>query len=431
MPGMPEPTVPVLAVPEPAVPEPAVPALAVLRLAARNVFRQRGRSLMTLAAIVLGVVALILAGGFIKDTIDELGESMIHSQSGHLQVSRAGYRKHGAHEPNAYLVREPEDLRARLAAQPGVEEVLLRTAFSGLLNNGRSDWAVVGEGVEPAAEARLGTYIELAEGRKLTAGDPYGMMIGAGVARALALAPGDWVNLLVNTPDGAVNVLEFEVLGIFQTFSKDYDARAVRIPLAAAQELMGDAGVHLAVILLGETAATDRAMAAVADTLAGQGYEVFGWKLLNPFYEQTVELYQQQFGFLLAVILLMLALSVGNAVNMNVHERAAEFGTMMACGARRPEIFRLILVESALLGLLGAVLGVLAGNALALLISAIGIPMPPPPNSDLGYISLIRLSGWVSLCAALIGVLAPVAAAIRPALRAARADIAEALRQGI
>jgi putative ABC transport system permease protein len=403
----------------------------LLKLAARNVFRQRGRSLMTLGAIIFGVVALVLAGGFIKDTIDELGESMIHSQSGHLQLSLEGYRQSGSGENTRFLIREPEGLRDKLASQAGVGEVMLRTSFSGLLNNGRSDWAIMGEGVEPAAEARLGTYINLARGRQLAPQDRYGMLLGAGVAQALALSPGDWVNLLVNTADGAVNVLEFEVLGIFQTFSKDYDARAVRIPLAAAQELMGDDGVHLAVVRLEHTRDTSAVKESFEALLDGQGYEVFDWKLLNPFYEQTVELYQQQFGFLLLVILLMLALSVGNAVNMNVHERAAEFGTMMACGAPRSAIFQLILAESALLGLCGAVVGVAAGNLLALLISAVGIPMPPPPNSDLGYISLIRLSWWVSLSAGMIGLLAPVAAAFKPALRAARADIADALRQGV
>ena len=403
----------------------------LLRLAARNVFRHRGRSLMTLGSIAFGVVALVLAGGFIKDTIDELGESMIHSQSGHLQVSREGYREHAAGDSAAYLMREPQALRSRLAALNGVDEVLLRLVFTGLLNNGHNDWAIAGEGIEPAPEARLGTYLNVSRGRQLAADDAYGMMIGAGVADALDLAPGDWVNLLTNTPDGAVNVLEFQIIGVFQSFSKDYDARAVRIPLAAAQELIGANGAHLAVMVLAHTEHTETVKSAVAAAASGEGFAVHDWKSLNPFYEQTVQLYQQQFGFLVAVILLMVALSVGNAINMNVHERAGEFGTMMACGAPRAEVFRLIIAESALLGLSGALLGVAVGNVLAVIISAIGIPMPPPPNSDLGYISLIRLSVPVTLLAGLIGVLAPVAAALRPALRASRADIAVSLRQAI
>ena len=403
----------------------------LLQLAARNVLRQRGRSLMTLFAIAFGVVALILAGGFIKDTVDELGESMIHSQSGHLQVNRAGYREQGAREPAAYLLAEPEALRAQLQAIPAVEEVLLRNVFTGLLNNGRTDWAIIGEGVEPAAEARLGTYINISAGRQLTDSDPFGMMLGAGVAQALNLQPGDWVDLLTNTTEGAVNVLEFEVVGIFQTFSKDYDARAVRIPLPAAQELLGDPGVHLAVLRLARTEATAAVQQAAQATLAERDVEVLDWRRLNPFYEQTVALYQQQFGFLVLVILLMVTLSVGNSINMNVYERAAEFGTMQACGAPQRQIFRLVLLESAFLGAAGAVLGVVLGNGLALAISAVGIPMPPPPNSDIAYIALVRLAWWISGLAFAVGVLAPVIAALRPARRAARADIAESLRQAI
>lgn len=418
----------------------------LLRLALRNTLRQRGRSLMTLFAIAFGVAALVLAGGFVKDTVDELGESMIHSQSGHLQVNRTGYREQGSRDPAAFLMPEAPQLRAQLAALPGVEEAMLRMAFSGLLNNGNTDWAIIGEGVEPAAEARLGTYINIEHGRQLGGQDPYGILIGAGVAQALDLAPGDWVNLLTNTIYGAVNVLEFEVVGTFQTFSKDYDARAVRIPLPAAQELLGDAGAHLAVIRLAQTRDTAAVAAAARAALraigggetalgAGEGaaprYEVQDWQQLNPFYRQTVQLYQQQFGFLILVILLMVALSVGNTINMSVYERAAEFGTMQACGTRRRQIFQQIVLESALLGIAGAALGVLLGNALALLISAIGIPMPPPPNSDLDYIALIRTAWWISGTAFAIGTLAPVIAALRPARRASRADIAGALRQGV
>lgn len=403
----------------------------LLNLALRNVLRHRGRTAMILSSIIFGVVALILAGGFIKDTVDELAESLIHSQTGHLQVSRLGYREQGISEGFGNLLASPEQLRQSLAAQPGVEDVLLRLEFSGLLNNGSNDWAIMGEGVEPEAEARLGSYINISAGRQLSADDPYGIMLGAGVGKALSLVPGDWINLRVSAMGGATNVLEFQVVGIFQTFSKDYDARAVRIPLLAAQQLMGSQGAHLAVITLVETSTTSQAAAAIAIAQQEHGYEVFDWMSLNPFYQQTVDLYLRQFGFLVVVILLMVILSVSNAINMNVHERSAEFGTMKVCGAPPREIFRLLLLENMILGLAGAMAGLVLGNVLALVISVIGIPMPPPPNSDLGYIALIRV-GWVaSLVAAAMGLLAPILASLLPAKRASKADIAESLRHAI
>ncbi|TAJ19293.1 MAG: ABC transporter permease [Rugosibacter sp.] len=397
----------------------------------RNVFRHRGRTLMTLASIVFGVAALILAGGFIEDTIVETGESMIRSSTGHLQVARQGYWQYGTRSPEKYLMENPENLRRELAAAPGVEDVMLRIGFSGLLGNGRTDWPIIGEGVEPAREKRLASYITVVAGRRLTDGDAFGMMIGQGVAKALKLKSGDPVTLLVSTAGGATNLLEFQVIGVFQTFSKDYDARAVRIPLAAAQELLATPGAHIAVVLLKNTMDTDRVAGSMGDRLNHQGYEMKTWVELNTFYTQTVTLYRQQFGFLVVIILAMLLMSVSNTVNMGIFERVSEFGTMMALGDRSSRVFALVVIESFWLGLLGAVGGVVVGIALAKAISLVGISMPPPPNADQGYISHILVVPNVVALSFMVGVLAAVLASLWPARTISRKLIAEALRESV
>ncbi|TBR15210.1 ABC transporter permease [Rugosibacter aromaticivorans] len=386
---------------------------------------------MTLASIVLGVAALILAGGFIEDTIVETGESMIRSSTGHLQVTRQGYWQYGARSPEKYLMENPETLRRELVVAPGVDDVMLRIGFSGLLGNGRTDWAIVGEGVEPAREKRLASYITVVAGRRLIDGDAFGMMIGQGVAKALKLKPGDPVTLLVSTAGGATNLLEFQVTGVFQTFSKDYDARVVRIPLAAAQELLATPGAHTAVVLLKNTVDTNRVARSMYDKLSRQGYEMKTWVELNSFYTQTVTLYRQQFGFLVVIILAMLLMSVSNTVNMGIFERASEFGTMMALGDHSSHVFSLVVIESFWLGLLGALGGVVVGIALAKAISLVGIPMPPPPNADQGYISHILVVPKVVVLSFIVGVVAAVLASLKPARTISRKPIAEALREGV
>ncbi|MFZ3036252.1 MAG: ABC transporter permease [Rugosibacter sp.] len=405
--------------------------LGLLKLAIRNVFRQRGRSAVTLASITFGVAALILAGGFIEDTIVETGESMIRSSTGHVQVSRVGYWQYGAQSPEKYLMEAPEKLRADLLAAPGVEDAMLRLNFSGLLGNGRTDWSIMGEGVEPLRENRLSSYITLTAGRRLASADFFGMMIGQGVAKALKLKPGDPVTLLVSATGGATNLLEFKVVGVFQTFSKDYDARVVRISLAAAQELLATAGAHTAVVLLKNTAETEAVAKTMRAKLSGQGFELKTWVDLNSFYTQTVTLYQQQFGFLVVVILAMLLMSVSNTVNMGIFERAGEFGTMRAIGDRSAHLFRLIVLESLWLGVLGATLGVVVGVVLAKAISQVGIPMPPPPNADQGYISHILVVPQVIVMAFAVGVMAALFASLRPAYLMCQKPIAEALREGV
>jgi len=124
-------------------------------------------------------------------------------------------------------------------------------------------------------------------------------------------------------------------------------------------------------------------------------------------------------------------LSVGNSVNMSLFERVGEFGTMRAVGDRGRKIFALVVTEGALLGLLGATLGVAIGVALAFGISAVGIQMPPPPNSNLGYVAEIRLVPSVVAGAFLTGFVATVLASVLPALRVSRIPVVEALRQNV
>ena len=157
--------------------------------------------------------------------------------------------------------------------------------------------------------------------------------------------------------------------------------------------------------------------------------EVKTWQELNDFYPKTVELYHRQFGGLQFIILLMVLLSVINAVNMTVFERTAEFGTARALGNRGVHVFQMVMLENTLMGLVGGGLGVALGILLAYAISKIGIPMPPPPNADLGYIAYVRVTAGAVIGAFLIGFLATVLAALLPAVRIARMPIAVALRQ--
>jgi len=403
----------------------------MFKLALRNIFRQKTHTLMTLAAVIAGVASIILAGGWVQDIYVQLGEALIHSQSSHLQIYRQGYFEAGSRSPEKYLIGTPDTIRQQIAGEAGVSQVMARLNFSGLLNNGKSDLPIIGEGVEPSHEVGLGSSVQIIAGKQLSDEDTFGILLGKGVAQALQLKPGDPVTLLVNTLDGALNSLDFQVTGIFQSFSNDFDARAVRIPLAAAQELLGTQGVNALVISLKHTEETDQIAAQLKQSLESSGLEVKTWVELNDFYEKTVEMYKGQFGVLQIIILIMVLLSVANSVNMSIFERVGEFGTMMALGNDSNQVFRLIISENLLLGLIGGGLGVGMGILLATAISAIGIPMPPPPNADLGYIARIQIVPSVLLLALGIGFTATVLAAILPARHVSHIPVVDALRQNI
>lgn len=401
----------------------------MFKLALRNVFRHKTRSALTLIAISFGVIGLILSGGFVADVFVQLAEATIHSQLGHVQVAKPGFFTQGTRKPYDYQIENPEPLRRELEKLNGVDDVMLRLNFSGLISNGKADLAIFGEGIEPDKEARLGSFLKIIEGRQLKSSDTYGIILGEGVAQALKLRAKDPVTLLLNTKEGALNTIELEVVGIARSFSKDYDARVVRITLPAAQDLLASAAINSYVISLRDTQDTEATLLHLQKILHKNLYEVKSWQQLSDFYSSTVALYERQFGVLKIIILVMVLLSVVNSVSMTVMERIGEFGTLMALGNKRRTLFQLVVVENTLLGMFGGLLGVVLGVALALLISAMGITMPPPPNSNSGYTAIIRVVPEIIVTAFFVGFLATVLASLLPARRASRLPVAEALRQ--
>ncbi|MEO7402395.1 MAG: ABC transporter permease [Burkholderiales bacterium] len=399
-----------------------------LALAARNVLRQRGRTAMTLAAIACGAMGLIASGGFVADLLVQFREAIIHSQTGHIQFARKGFFSSGSRSPDQYVITEPGRIAAQLDADPRVADVMARITFAGLLNNGRTDLPVLGVGVEPAKEARLGTRLMLARGRALTDQDATGMMVGRELAHALRLDIGDQATLVATTAGGAMNTVELVVIGIFQTFSRDYDARAVRLPLAAAQELLGTRGANTLTVSLKRSEDTAMVADATREWASSEQLDLRTWNELSEFYEKTVDLYARQFGVLRIIILVMVLLGVANSVNISLLERIAEFGTMRAMGNRARDLHRLLLFEATILALIGATIGVIAGCALALGVSAIGIQMPPPPNSELGYVARISLALSEIIAAFLIVAVATLLAYVPATLRVARIPVVDALR---
>jgi putative ABC transport system permease protein len=128
------------------------------------------------------------------------------------------------------------------------------------------------------------------------------------------------------------------------------------------------------------------------------------------------------------VIGLLILLSISNTLTMAVMERTSEIGTMMALGLRRRKVLRLFLNEGVVLGMVGGILGVSVGWALALLISYVGIPMPPPPGMDVGFTAEIMVTRTLAFAALTMAVIATTLAAVYPAWKASRLEIVHALR---
>ena len=400
-----------------------------LTLAARNLVRERRRTLISLAAIVVGVVGFLLASGFIEWIFWAIRESAIDNGLGHVQVSAKGFREFGEADPRKYQIPATGPELDAIGRVEGVAAVSPRLIVSGLASHCDVTVPFAGEGVEPRVDAKISKDIAV-EGDPLDAeAAPKGVVLGRGLAKALGVKRGDAVTFLTTGPSGGMRGVEGTVRGVFSTGVKAYDDLAVRMPLALAQQLVGTKRVHLWVVGLDDTARTDEAAAAIGKIVAGSGKELRTWYDLSDFYRKTIRLMSRQMIVVAVLIAMILVLGIANLLMMSTLERTGEIGTMLAMGTPRRSVLRLHIAEGLLLGMPGAIAGTVIGIVLALLISRIGIPMPPPPGRDTGYSAEILLGVPIVLEAIVLALVSSAVAGIYPAWRASRMSIVDALRQ--
>jgi len=145
-------------------------------------------------------------------------------------------------------------------------------------------------------------------------------------------------------------------------------------------------------------------------------------------YNKTARLFTRQTSVLYLIVALLIVLSISNTMIMGVLDRTGEIGTLMALGFRRARVLRLFVLEGGILGIVGGLLGTLLGVGAAQVISAIGIPMPPPPGSDSGFTAQILVDTPLVAKGIVLAVSTTLLASLYPAWRASRLVIVDALR---
>ncbi|BAP89733.1 uncharacterized protein E1O_26020 [Burkholderiales bacterium GJ-E10] len=347
----------------------------VLRYAARSTLRNRRRSILAIAVVAGGVAAILLSAGFVLASFAGLRQSIIDGETGDLQIrsSSPGHDLTGLQDAR---------ISAFLARDPDVRFAMERIHFEGLLATGRRTASFVGRGVDVEKETRLNAgFLPVVAGTGL--GDGNGITVAADLAGALRIHPADLVTVLVTNRDGVLNAMDFPVRGTYRTGIPALDRRGVTIPLAAARSLLGLDGASRIVVVLRHG---DR-LAAVEQDLrrAFPGLTVQPWFAVDPFYGQVVSIYRVIFSVFGLILILVVLLSISNALLMSVMERIREIGVLRAIGFPMRSIQASFALEGAMVMGTGSVIGIAVAAILSVAVSVADIPMPPPPGRSLGY----------------------------------------------
>ena len=419
--------------------------MTLLALATRNLLRNRRRTAIALAALVVGVGGMVVLRGLVNGQQRIILENIVQGQLGAVQVHHEGYLALVQGSPLSLDMEDSEALRQRIASVRGVVGVSPRVAFGGMLSMPEPEGAEDSEprtaflqvlAFDPALEPRV-TPKRMAwvgEGAFLSEVGAPELMLNADLARSLGARVMDgeapppqeqWPALLAADRDGALNGEGVRLSGTLVSASPG-DRRVGYLPLATAQRVLRMEGRVTEYAVAVEPLEDARRVRDALRASLGPGYEVHTWEEVFPFIAQLMGQQDFLFGILSTVFLLAVLLGIVNVMLMSVLQRVREIGTMLAVGMRRWSIIVLFLLEGWVLGLVGGVLGALVGGAVTYWLHQRGILLPSPgatvDSIIRPFVTFTYLGRSVVMAAVGAGL-----AALWPAWRASRLRPVEAL----
>ena len=367
-------------------------------LALRNVLRNRRRTLITLAALVVGVGVMVTVRGVVNGLQRALVTNVSEGLTGAVQVHKAGYLANVISSP--LNLNMPQSVLQQIVQVPQVRAAAGRIAFAGMVSNGDSTLFTAVTAVDPQRELavcplRTQTLDGAASFPGVALED--GVVLTQELARSIGLQAGGEAALLAPDLDGALSGENMHLAGTMH-LALPGEKKVAMAPLALAQRLLKMEGrITEAVVRVEPIEAAD-AVAAALRLKLGAEYEVHVWSDVAMFVRQAMQRQNFMAALIAAAFMLLMLLGIANTMLMSMMERTREIGTMMAVGVRRGRIRWLFILEAVLIGFLGAGLGSLVGflgvavlhwKTLVIQAPGSGVPFTLVPYMTLDYVALI------------------------------------------
>ena len=345
----------------------------LLRLASRNLWRNRRRTLLTLSAMIVSLALLTLSLGVFSGMLVDVLESTTEQYHGHIIITKEGYLDDRDMYKNFFA--DPE-LINKLQQDEKIKGVSERLRGFGLVSHAESSYPAELLGIRPEMEQSVTKlHLQITAGSYLKTEDTNGAVIGSALAKKLGIAPGDELVFVTQAADGSIGNDILTVRGIFKTGHPGYDNSLTLVPQKWLQQVMALEGRIHEITLAIEDPLQAEVQKTEISALLDNGYTATDWGVLLPEMQEAIASFDVS--RLIFVIILYIATGLGilNTIFMSVMERTREFGILMALGLRPHQIKHLVLLESFLLGLLGTMLGLICGLGLSYYMSVVGIDL--------------------------------------------------------
>jgi len=401
----------------------------LLKLAMRDLLRNRRRSFFSALGLGAGLALLLLMAAVVQGEFGGSLDAAIRLQSGHVQIRAKTYDENKTSLAWEDLVATPNQIASQIAALAPVQAATPRLFASGILAVRDQSIGVRIIGLDPSSAASAPYRDGLIGGAFLTADDRQGILIGKPLADKAGLKAGDQIQLSVNTSNGDVDQQAFTVRGIYSTRTPGFDEGTIFMPLAKAQAIT-QAGDHASTIfvLLKNRDETD----AVVQAIQAGPYQIKTWQQMNSVVTDTEKLSQGYMVMLYLIVLAITATVIVNTLIMAVFERTREIGILAAIGMKARSLMAMFFVESGILAVGGIIMGLVLGGVLVAYATTVGfyIGNVGATGLTLGETIYARLNISDAITLTALAFVITLLAGLYPALIAARMEPVHALRGG-
>ncbi|NJN80306.1 MAG: ABC transporter permease [Anaerolineales bacterium] len=402
-----------------------------LRIAWRNVWRQRRRTMMIAIGMGVTMALLVLYDGVIAGFEQAIYGNAIQLLGGNVQVHAPGYNEKAGRKP-LLPIDNPDAIVMAAETQPEVIAASKRIVTGGLVTNREGAFSISIIGVETDKESLISPVADnITKGRYLNPDDGDLIVIGQGLATAMDIDVGDRITMVGNSKNEQTRQRTMTVVGIYDVGVPSVEKNTIYMSLLEAQQLFGlDGQVTEIVVSLKQIGQEPGVMKAINQSTPG--YEVESWETAIPDLKQTLEMKTGVMSVFGVFMLGIAAIGILNLLMMAVFERTREIGVIGALGLKPRQITIIFLMEGILIGLMGAFVGAVLGTIVNSALAYYGIDYSA--FADLTeYTALIsgriysQLVPMKVLQHALTVAIISALAALYPAIEASRREPAEAL----
>lgn len=416
--------------------------LYLLKMALKNISRHRGRTILSLLAILAGVFAIIFTQGFAEGAIENMVNLNVNLNSGHLRLINPEYETKERLLSLGYPIGEGErsytEIVAELQKQPGVKVASGRIRFGMYLVSGEERQSALGMGLDFRAEdqvTKLSRYLKGENAGRMPEPGKQEMVLGRKMMNKMGLKVGDKVNALFGTSFGSFNIATFKVVGCLSSGLKLVDEGIAYIPLDKAMSLLEFEDAVTEIIVFGDHInRTPQLLKTVKsfNQKENLNLKAIPWDAYNEFIAMLPK-YRSIMLIVYIFIALLASFVVFNTLTMVVAERTREIGMLTALGFTARSIKKLFLWEGSILAVIGSAAGAVCGGLANYVFSIYGIDFSEQMRAVgqdflMSPVIYTKFSFGDLFYGLLIGTIVTIIAAYLPARRAALLKPTEALR---